>query len=120
MANEASYRAWVQSHTPLQIRKANTARLALKHLGKKPNVPIKDERLVKKPRAPYIFYYVERLESGDLKHMGLAEMTKQVSSEWNNLTEAEKEVRDFRMRTGTRNSPVNHDHTAIQETAVRR
>ncbi|KAJ5151954.1 hypothetical protein N7492_010249 [Penicillium capsulatum] len=91
VANKASYDAWIQTHTPLQIRRANDARAALNRLGKKPNKPLKDARLPRRPYTSYTCFFRERSESGDLKHMSLVEFSKQVSSEWKSLNEAEKE-----------------------------
>ncbi|CRG85157.1 HMG box protein [Talaromyces islandicus] len=91
-----AYTEWVNSHTPLQIKNANTARRRLALLTADRANPIKlsqikDERQVKHPRTPFIIFYKERISSGDLKHLSLMEMSAQARSEYNELSESEKE-----------------------------
>lgn len=120
MANAASYRAWLESHTPAQLRNANSARRALRRLGKKYPL-LKDDRLVKQPLSSFFCFRRERVESGDLKHMSFAEQTDQVKSEWRSLTEAEKEVSSPCWKSAALNSIVNvFPHSATRTCIVRR
>ncbi|RMZ88256.1 hypothetical protein DV736_g4511, partial [Chaetothyriales sp. CBS 134916] len=93
--NEAAYKEWVQSHTPLQIKQANHARDLLrqdgKKNGKKASYPhIKDERLVKLPHNQFSLFLKDRFESGDLKGLSIAEAGRAVAREWKDLSPAEK------------------------------
>jgi hypothetical protein len=100
--NEAAYKRWVDSHTPDQIRLANTARLALKRKGKKTPTggkrsgrglsPIKDERQVKRPDSGYLKFSADRRASGDFKHITLPESTKLITQEWKELDAGDKKV----------------------------
>ena len=91
-ANEASYAAWVKSHTPSQIRDANIARRSLARILNKPYRPIKDERLVKRPITAYLLYCKERNATGDFKHMAVSDATARTTEEWKGMTESEKSV----------------------------
>ncbi|KAI9769456.1 MAG: hypothetical protein M1835_006708 [Candelina submexicana] len=91
--NEAAYRKVVEAHTPEQIRSANHARRLLKRKYKiRQSVkPIQDERQVKGPSSCYNIFFKERVDSGDLKHMAIADMGKLVGSEWKRLAKEEKD-----------------------------
>lgn len=91
--NEASYEAWLNQYTPIQIKQANTARKHLRRLGHKKYYGIHDERLVKAPLSPYLWFMKERHESGDFKHLTVKDASMRLSGEWKNLTDAEKQVR---------------------------
>ncbi|KAF1814217.1 hypothetical protein P152DRAFT_456446 [Eremomyces bilateralis CBS 781.70] len=102
VANDRAYDAWVQSHTPEQIRLANIARKSLNHRAKSGKTgtahsaklvrPIKDERQVKQPLNALILYTKQRWESGDLKGIAPSEAMKLVAGEWKALGEAEKKI----------------------------
>ncbi|XDG06544.1 hypothetical protein ABKA04_006159 [Annulohypoxylon sp. FPYF3050] len=92
--NAADYKAWVERHSPQQIRAANIARRALK---KKHNYPPKsgvklivDERLPKQPTTPFTLFTKARWASGDLANKTVAESSKLLGAEWKNLSEAER------------------------------
>ncbi|KAE8353283.1 hypothetical protein BDV28DRAFT_111010 [Aspergillus coremiiformis] len=89
--NETVYDKWIKTHTPLQIKEANMARSRLNKLTSKRYPALRDDRLVKSPRTSFVFFYTERLEQGDFKHMSLKDIVAQVASEWNGMTESEKE-----------------------------
>jgi hypothetical protein len=88
----------VQSHTPLQIKEANSARLLMNKraqaAGKKKKACrlIHDDRAVRQPLNGYGFFFKERNDSGDLSGMSVAERGKLVGQEWKNLSEAQKKV----------------------------
>jgi hypothetical protein len=96
LANEAAYKAWVESHTPDEIRAANLARLSLKRkVGKKGSgkyTPIEDPRIPKRPRGALAVFTKERWASGDLKGIPLVVATKSLKNEWSTLSAAEKKV----------------------------
>ncbi|MCJ1364063.1 hypothetical protein MMC16_003172 [Acarospora aff. strigata] len=89
-ANDASYKKWVLSHTPDQIRAANNARAALKHASKKKTLPIHDGRLVKRPRTAWILFYSDRVGSADFKHIKVTDRVRLISQEWKDLPASEK------------------------------
>lgn len=117
MANQAAFHAWIQSHSPLEILNANIARNMLKRRGVPAMHKLPDDRQVIRARSNYTFFYRDRLDTGDFKHMVLSDAAKQISGEWNKLNEAEKEVRDSSFTNVTLNTTVDHDHAAIQQTA---
>ncbi|KAJ5587762.1 uncharacterized protein N7459_003527 [Penicillium hispanicum] len=89
-ANQASYAAWVNTHTPNQIRDANTARRNLARILDKSLQLIKDERLVKKPATAFALFCKDRHASGDLKHMSMKDSSARITEEWKSMTDAEK------------------------------
>ena len=87
----------MQSHSPLDIKKANNARRLLtrksKAAGKKKTYkPIHDDRLVRQPLTSYTYFTLERNSSGDLNGMTVAERGKLVGQEWKALSAAQKQV----------------------------
>lgn len=92
-ANAATYNAWVKSHTPLQIRDANSARLTLSRLGDKNYPPIKDERMPKIPKSAYILYLTERIDAHGYRGKPGTETFTAIAHEWNDLPQSEKDVR---------------------------
>ncbi|RVX67869.1 hypothetical protein B0A52_08474 [Exophiala mesophila] len=94
--NEIEYKKWVESHDPLTIKKANNARNKLRKQAKaagkaKVYSHIQDDRLVKPPVNAYNFFFRERVASGDLKGLSLAEGGILVGKEWKALSAGEKE-----------------------------
>ncbi|KAI9041572.1 HMG-box domain-containing protein [Aspergillus affinis] len=87
----ANYKKWVQSHTPTQIRDANSARRRLAKLRDHHVALIRDERLVKPVRPQFLFYSMERNKSGDFNHMTSPDRARKIGEEWKNLTSSEKE-----------------------------
>ena len=95
--NEAAYKRWVQSFTPLQIKQANHARDLLRQEAKKNGkktiyAHIKDDRLVKMPQNQYSLFLKDRYDSGDMKGMTIVEAGKLVAREWKDVSPAEKRV----------------------------
>ncbi|KAJ5185668.1 High mobility group superfamily, partial [Penicillium cf. griseofulvum] len=90
-ANAAAYDAWVKSHTPLQIKEANTARQALSRLVKKNYSPIKDDRLPTKSRSAYVLFVADRMESGIYQGMHGRDSFKAIGEEWKALPQSEKD-----------------------------
>lgn len=96
--NQAAYDAWVQSHTPLQIKEANQARTKLRRLAKESNGTVKsppkivDPRQVKKPSNAMMFFNSEQRATGDFKGMSLTEGSKELFKQFSQLSEHEKQV----------------------------
>ncbi|RDW76371.1 HMG-box domain-containing protein [Aspergillus mulundensis] len=87
VANEAALKAFVESHSPLQILEANRARRRLARLRTQTKCTlIHDERLVKPPRASWIFFFTENRD----KNADVWDASKALKSEWKNLSESEK------------------------------
>ncbi|KAL6239785.1 hypothetical protein BDW75DRAFT_67073 [Aspergillus navahoensis] len=87
-ANEAAFKAWVESHTPLQILEANNARRRLAQLQGKRRVPIiHDERLVKPPTSAWIYFFMEKRDKNALV---VSDMAQDVAVQWKNLPASEK------------------------------
>jgi len=91
-----AYQDWIQSHTPDQIRIANSVRSRLRHKDPKNYngkwVPLQDDRLVAEPRGPYVYFTIDRHSSGDLKHIPISEAGKLIANEWKALGASEKQV----------------------------
>ncbi|ORY06490.1 hypothetical protein BCR34DRAFT_490048 [Clohesyomyces aquaticus] len=111
VAAQAEYKRWVLSHTPDEIRIANNARLLLRRklkaaprAGKRLHPPnttkIQDDRQVKRPLTAYTRFMVERMATGDLKSIGLAQSAKLVANEWKALSASEKKVSLYSNSTG--------------------
>ncbi|OSS45617.1 hypothetical protein B5807_09694 [Epicoccum nigrum] len=104
-ARAAEYKAWVESHTPDQIRIANNARAKLKRkLAEKSALagydkvptpvqtqPIKDERRARHPKSAWVFFFSERLQSTDFKGIAIKPRTGLISDEWKALSAEEKQ-----------------------------
>ncbi|KAL4976754.1 hypothetical protein BDW66DRAFT_47168 [Aspergillus desertorum] len=87
-ANEAALKAWVESHTPLQILEANNARRRLAQLlGKRRVSMIHDDRLVKPPTSAWIYFFMEKRDKNALV---VSDMAQDVAVQWKNLPESEK------------------------------
>ncbi|KAI1105228.1 hypothetical protein F4804DRAFT_304723 [Jackrogersella minutella] len=93
VANEAAYKAWVESHTPQQTVDAMKARRTLKRKYNFPKAPVKvihDDRLPKKPNTAYSLFTKARWASGDFATKKLAESSKAISEEWKSLPDVER------------------------------
>ncbi|KAL3480269.1 hypothetical protein BJX99DRAFT_254859 [Aspergillus californicus] len=90
-ANKADFKAWVLSHTPIQILEANKARRTLTRLnGKQRCLTLEDDRLLKKPHSSYIYFFKEKVGENDHPET-VPEIAKRISTEWNGLSESAKE-----------------------------
>ncbi|KAI1176721.1 hypothetical protein F4777DRAFT_544907 [Nemania sp. FL0916] len=94
LANDVTYKKWVESHSPQNIREANNARRLLK---KKHNYPkskglqvIHDDRAPKRPLTAYMLYAKARLSSGDLG-VPAVQAVRDIAKEWKTLTPAERQ-----------------------------
>ncbi|KAI0140985.1 hypothetical protein F4776DRAFT_613511 [Hypoxylon sp. NC0597] len=93
VSNAAAYKAWVESHTPVEINSAIKARQQLK---RKYNIPksalktIHDERLPKKPVNAFSLFTKARWASGDFSNASIIEASKQIGSEWKALADTER------------------------------
>ncbi|KAJ5494479.1 High mobility group superfamily, partial [Penicillium fimorum] len=90
-ANAAAFDAWVKTHTPLQIKEANTARLTLSRLGKKHYTPIKDDRQPKKPKSAYILFLADRIDTASYQGKPGTESFTAIAEEWSRLPQSEKD-----------------------------
>jgi len=92
-ANETTYKQWVESHTPEQIRVANLARAQLRtkdplHTWR----AIHDDRIPKRPSNPMFLFYKERYASGDLKGIALGDNARLLAKEWAALAPSDKKT----------------------------
>lgn len=99
---QAQYKAWIESHTPDQIRLANNARTQLRAKLKgtiKSGHPahttrLVDERLPKRPASAFSQFVKDRHATGDLKGIKVTDSMKVISEEWKALSAGEKKVGD--------------------------
>ncbi|KAI0383840.1 hypothetical protein F5Y04DRAFT_249830 [Hypomontagnella monticulosa] len=95
LSNNAAYKAWVESHTPLQIKEAIRARRLLKEKynfpPKKTAKTIQDERIPKHPVAAFMLFSKARWASGEFANTTAPEAAKQIGSEWKNLPDTERQ-----------------------------
>ncbi|KAK2755867.1 hypothetical protein FQN54_005663 [Arachnomyces sp. PD_36] len=96
--NRTAYDSWIQSHTPLQIKDANRARLRLSKLSKeeqnskaKQLPQLVDPRQVKKPTNALFLFGSELRAAGEFKDMPVGEAGKMTASRFAQLSEHEKE-----------------------------
>ncbi|KAH7042211.1 hypothetical protein B0J12DRAFT_579475, partial [Macrophomina phaseolina] len=90
-ANEQTYKKWVKSYSPAEIKAANNARWLLRTKMPGYNKPqIQDERLVKQPATSYILFYKDRYASGAYDDVSFNELGKLASQEWKALNHSEK------------------------------
>ncbi|KEY76172.1 transcription factor HMG box [Aspergillus fumigatus] len=90
-ANAAAYEAWIQQHTPRQIRDANAARRRLNKIKNTSLRLLHDDRQVKRPRTAYLLYMLDRTAEGDFKYMTAKDISVRLTEEWKGLTATEKE-----------------------------
>ncbi|KAL9946487.1 hypothetical protein ACHAQF_002088 [Verticillium nonalfalfae] len=96
VANNAAYKAWVESHTPAEIVAANNARNVLrrkvnKGKGVTHRFPIRDERLPKRPTTVYNLFFKARWASGDFSG-SVTEATRTIAEEYKQLSEEQRQV----------------------------
>ncbi|MCJ1403286.1 hypothetical protein MMC11_006509 [Xylographa trunciseda] len=92
-ASREAYEAWIQSVTPIDIRKANIARNTLTRLGIKGfSQHLKDERQVKRPLVAHALFLKERFNSGDMQGMRLVDATRLIMREWRELGNSDKQL----------------------------
>lgn len=89
--NQNSLQAWVEKHSPLEIRTANIARRKLSRTLKKQVRLIPDARQVKLPKTAYIYFASERMATPEFQQKP-REMLAKLGQAWKALSESEKEV----------------------------
>ena len=92
-----AYDQWVSKFTPEQIRqsnvKANTLSLESKKKGTRSHsLKIKDERLVKRPSSPYMYFIKDAYQRPDMSGNATSRV-KSLVAEYKALTDAQKKVR---------------------------
>ncbi|KAK1976966.1 HMG box protein [Colletotrichum cereale] len=91
LINNATYKAWVESHTPQAVAEANRARMHLrKARGRSIPAPIRDDRQPTHPPTSYALFVKARWASGDFASLSFSEATSRMSEEWKELSEPEK------------------------------
>ncbi|KAL1976999.1 hypothetical protein VTN31DRAFT_3281 [Thermomyces dupontii] len=123
-ANESFYKAWVQSHSPLRIKEANSARLRLKLLTKDRKRPIKlskikDDRQVPRPLTPFMQFSKERRASGDFKHLAAGDILKQLAREWAAMTPEDKKKYEDEAKNAYEEYRVKYKATYGQDPPAR-
>ncbi|RAL63877.1 hypothetical protein DID88_003520 [Monilinia fructigena] len=93
-ANLVTYKKWVESHTPEEIRLANLARLHMRRLTHKIATPkiIKDDRAPKNRTLPLAFFVQERFRSGEFAGIKVTESIKRISDEYKELTPTQRKT----------------------------
>ncbi|KZM22809.1 uncharacterized protein EKO05_0001477 [Ascochyta rabiei] len=98
-SNAAAYKAWIETHTPDQIRIANNARAQLRKKlagtlksNAKPSHtrPLMDERRVLRPRSSWTFFFAERSQSSDFTGIRITDRTNLLAAEWKALDANER------------------------------
>jgi len=83
-----TYKQWVESHTPDQIRLANIARRALRKKGFQGRKGfgrldiIEDSRMPTRNRNSFVYFIQDRQASGDFKGLRSADAVKLLGKEW--------------------------------------
>ncbi|KAJ4354828.1 hypothetical protein N0V95_003513 [Ascochyta clinopodiicola] len=99
-SNAAAYKAWIETHTPDQIRIANNARIqlrkklagTLKNNAKPAHTkPLFDERRVVRPRSAWTFFFAERAQSSDFSGIKIADRANLLAAEWKALDANERQ-----------------------------
>lgn len=92
-AAEAQKLKWIRSLEPAQIKAANNARAALTRRGVKGyQRKLEDERIPKTAKTAYIYFSIDRNNSGDLKGISFSERGGLIGAEWKALPADEKKV----------------------------
>ncbi|TLS29470.1 hypothetical protein PpBr36_00185 [Pyricularia pennisetigena] len=100
LANEVAYKAWVQSHTPAQIKAANKARSRLARVFKMKSVKktllargIKDHRIPIAPLTAYMIFVQSKMKAASVTSPTDARQNiSEAASEWKNLSATERKV----------------------------
>lgn len=97
--NEIKMREWVHSYSPLRIKQANAARKFLpKYMAKHEKAPIiklnaiHDDRQVKRPVSAFLWFFKERVATGEYRGLPVTEISERVKAEWLNTSDSEKQV----------------------------
>jgi len=91
LANDAALKAWILKHTPAEIHRANLARRKLKTQYGKSLRFLKDDRIPKRPAAPYMLFIKSKYQTGE--DIGVnAETSRKIVAEWKALSPAERQV----------------------------
>ena len=92
-------RAWINSYTPEEIKKANLARGRLRRIfaSRSRGLPfqtqrIDDDRLPKRPVSAWVTFLTEKYASGAYNGTKVSESSKSIANEWKAMTAAEKQV----------------------------
>ncbi|CCF41514.1 HMG box protein [Colletotrichum higginsianum] len=92
LANIATYKTWVESHTPIAVAEANRARANIRRItGRRAPRPIHDERQPKRSSTAFIMFVKARWDTGDFSGVDPVVANRQISEQWNALPESEKE-----------------------------
>jgi hypothetical protein len=101
VANESTYKKWINSHTPEEIRLANNARNLLKKhevakgvlkKGSHKFTSLEDPRIPKRPIQAWTQFATTRWNSGDLKGIKVGDATRQILKEWKELSPSQRKV----------------------------
>jgi hypothetical protein len=88
---EATYKAWIESHTLEEIKTANQARRWLRDNGVKGyNHMLKDHRKPKMPIRPFLAYYSQNRDL--LEGATVTDKSKSAGARWKAMSDAEKKV----------------------------
>jgi hypothetical protein len=89
-----AYRAFIESHKPNDIVKANAARRWLRAQGVRGNhLPLVDHRLPKHPITAFFHFMGELREKGDMSGSNVRDMSRAAGEKWRALSDDEKKVR---------------------------
>ncbi|KAF3392954.1 hypothetical protein DPV78_009549 [Talaromyces pinophilus] len=97
--NGEKMREWVHSYSPLRIKQANAARKLLpKYMAKHEKSPIiklspiHDDRQVKRPVSAFLWFFKERVATGEYRGLPVTEISERVKAEWLNTSDSEKQL----------------------------
>ncbi|EED24041.1 HMG box protein, putative [Talaromyces stipitatus ATCC 10500] len=97
--NEKKLKEWIHSYTPLRIKQANAARKLLpKYMTKHEKSPIiklsqiPDDRQVKRPVSAFLWFFKERVATGEYRGLPVRDIAERVKADWANTTDSEKQV----------------------------
>lgn len=102
----AEYKAWIETHSQVEIRQANSARSTLRKMQKadlksigtlapKRLRPLNDHRAPLRSRNAYTIFLTERYATGDMKGISISEAGKLIAKEFAALSASEKKVRQL-------------------------
>ncbi|KAK2065781.1 hypothetical protein LY76DRAFT_585720 [Colletotrichum caudatum] len=91
LVNNATYKAWVESHTPQAVAQANRARMLLRNAsGRRKPAQIHDERQPTRAVTAFGLFLKARWASGDYADLSFSDASRRAHEEWKNLSESEK------------------------------